>query len=98
MPCLRMTSRLSATLSAVVLLTVVGCGGGGGGGGASSTPTPSPGPTTPTPPQPPSPPSTALLFSQTEIEKTFGDAAFASLATGGSGSGALTYVSANPAV
>lgn len=61
------------------------CGGGGGGGGG--------------PPPPPTPQAQTIAFADAgPLYKFAGDAAFANVASGGGGSGAITYASDTPAV
>ncbi|HEY5757715.1 MAG TPA: Ig-like domain-containing protein [Steroidobacter sp.] len=68
------------------LLLLNGCGGGGGGGNNGGGGTP---------------PLTAQTIAFSDggpINRTFGDAPFSNAASGGAGSGAITYGSANDAV
>jgi len=91
---MKSANLVSAILAPVSLLLLVGCGGGGGGG-AKPGPAPSPTPT----PTPAPPASQVIAFADAgPVSRTFGDAAFTNAASGGAGSGAITYVSGTPAV
>src|SRR5262245_36108502 len=84
------TMRVLPSLCAVLLL-FSGCGGGGGAG---SRPTPPPSPS-----GPPAPAPQTIAFANVDpIAHTYGDAAFTSVASGGAGTGAISYVSGTPAV
>lgn len=77
-----MLRLLIAALLSVVVVT--GCGGGGGGGG-------SPPPTTPQ--------AQSIAFADVgPVYKFAGDTSYANVASGGAGSGAITYSSDTPAV
>lgn len=70
-----------------VLVGLAACGGGGGGGGSSN------------PPPAPQPAAQTIAFATAgPIAKVVGDAAFANTASGGAGTGAITYTSSNTAV
>jgi uncharacterized protein YjdB/N-acetylneuraminic acid mutarotase len=65
-------------------LCLIGCGGGGGGS---------------SPPPPPPPVAQTISFATSgAIAKFVGDAPFTNTASGGAGTGAITYSSSNPAV
>jgi len=82
-------SGLRGGACASLLVLLASCGGGGG-----SKPTPSP-----PPPPPPSPVAQTIAFASAgPISKTFGDVAFTNAATGGAGTGAITYSSSSTAV
>lgn len=74
-------------LLAAGLLCLSACGGGGG----SSRPPP-------TPPDPPPVAQTIVFAMAGPIAKIVGDAPFTNAASGGAGTGAITYSSGNPAV
>jgi len=84
-------------LRALVLLilgsmTLSACGGGGSGsdsdGGGSTTP----------PPQAQPQPQSIAFADAGSLYKFLGDASYSNVATGGAGTGAITYVSSAPAV
>ena len=82
LPALRVPVLLAAGL-----LCLVACGGGGGG----STPPP--------PPPPPSPVAQTITFAIAgPVDKNVGDATFTNAASGGAGTGAITYSSGTTTV
>ena len=81
-PALRAPALLATCLS-----YLVACGGGGGGGSS------------PPPPAPPAPAAQTITFATVgPVDKILGDAEFTNAASGGAGTGAITYSSSSTTV
>jgi uncharacterized protein YjdB len=90
---MKSANLVRAILAPASLLLLASCGGGGGGGGSNPGPAPTPTPT----PVPPA--AQVITFAMPgPVSRTFGDAVFTNAASGGEGSGAITYSSGSPAV
>ena len=76
-------------------LGLTGCGGGGDGGGGNTQPPPGP----PAAPAPPAPQAQSISFATAGPVYSFlGDSPTTNVASGGAGTGAITYTSDTPSV
>jgi len=87
-----MRSTIPAFIAGLALM-LAACGGGGGSGGGGNTPPP------PAPPAPPAPQSQSIAFATSgPVSRSLADGTYTNAASGGAGTGAITYQSSNTAV